>query len=271
MNVLFITNHYLDRNIGGPNASKGFLKVFSSIFNHMSLIFPDNHEGHINDFIPLNVEKIPHYDNRTQFQKLIDVYRGRLHGYHKFIKKHLKTNRYDLIIIDHSVIWSSLTTVFKGTKSTIITIHHNVEKDYHRDNPAHWLFRIPVKVYGVRAERDALLNSNVNLTLTKEDIVRLQKMYPSTKGSFYHLGVFDYQDLCFNISKNNDPKTFIITGALSFPQSNYPIMEFLKEYYPIVCRMMPDNTLIIAGREPTEELERTCKHFSSIQLIKNPP
>lgn len=271
MKVLLITNHYLDRKEGGPNASKGFIKLFSSVFSDITLIYPDNQKGHIDHYIPDNVQKIPYHDIRTKLNKLVDTYRGRLHGLYSIVKKQLDNNRYDLIIIDHSVIWASLTEILKGTESILITIHHNVEKYYHRDNPANLLYRIPLRLFALKAESQAVRNSHINLTLTKKDVEEFKKLFPNAKGTFYHLGAFDYQTIEFKASQKNDLSTYIITGALSFPQSNYPIIEFLNKYYPIICKYNPQNTLIIAGREPTEEMERACKQYSSVHLIKNPP
>lgn len=271
MNVLYITNHYLERNIGGPNASKGFIQVFASVFSNISIIYPDNPSSLNDSYIPSNVKKIPFYDHRSNIRKLLDIYGGHLHGLHSFVKQILRDNHYDLIVIDHSVIWASLTNILRNTGSLLVTIHHNVEKYYHRDNPSHILYRIPLKIFAEKAERDAVKYSYLNLTLTKEDIDTFYETYSSVKGNFYYLGALDYQIPAFKHSQYQDANTFIITGALSYPQSNIPIIEFIREYYPIINKIIPNNTLIIAGRNPTPEMVRECGLHAGIELQKNPP
>ena len=32
--VLFVTDHYIDKKIGGANASRGFIRAFSEIFDN---------------------------------------------------------------------------------------------------------------------------------------------------------------------------------------------------------------------------------------------
>ncbi len=269
--VLFITDHYIDKNIGGAKASRGFITVFSEVYEDLSLIYPDYEGSEIEKYIPSNVKGIPCLDNRSKIQKGIDIYRGRLHRYGDFVKKHLLSFHYDVIVIDHSRIWSSLASTFVNCSAKLITIHHNVEKDYVHDNPAPFYLRRPLRKYAIKAEKNAVIYSDINLTLTGKDKDDLQSMYPQAKGRFYHIGAFDYNMVNYNPSGEVNANTFIITGALSYRQSSVPIVEFINRFWPIILKMNSNSKLIIAGREPSKEIKIACIPYPSIELVSNPP
>ena len=268
--VLFITNHYLDKNIGSSRGSRGFITVFSKVFDGITFIYPDYEGSNIKQYIPSNVRGIPCVDHRSKFRKGLDVYRGRPHRYSDFVRKHLLSNQYDIIVIDHSCIWASLTNTFVQSGAKLITIHHNVEKDYVRDNPAPFYLRLPQLFCRVKAEKDATINSDINLTHTRRDKDVLQNLYPQAKGGFYHLGAFDYNVVQYNPSKKTEPCTFITTGVLSFRQSFVPIVDFVEKYWPIVVNEIPQARLIIAGKDPTNEIKEVCSGKPSIELYANP-
>ena len=268
--VLFITDHYIDKNIGSSKGSRGFIKVFSEIYKDVTFIYPDYEGSDIEQYIPLGVKKIPCIDNRNLVKKGIDYYRGRLHRFCDIVRRHLKKHKYEIIVIDHSHIWSSLTDAFVSSGAKLITIHHNVEKDYVRDNPVSFYLRIPYQYFSIKAEKDAVMNSNVNLTHTGKDKDDLMKMFPNAKGGFYHLGAFDYNMVDYNPSKVADPNTFIITGVLSTRQSTIPIVDFVNHYWPIVIEEKPKAKLIIAGRKPTDLIKKACSSNPSILLVADP-
>lgn len=270
LKVLFITNHYIDKQIGSSKGSRGFIKVFSELYNDITFIYPDYPGSNIIQYIPENVQGVPCIDTRSKIHKGLDVYRGRLHRYTNFVRAHLKKNRYDIIVIDHSRIWSSLTESLVKSGAKLITIHHNVEKDYVRDNPEAFYLRLPHSYYAMKAERDAVSYSDVNLTHTRKDKDDLMRMYPNAKGNFYHLGAFDYYKVEYAPSKVASDNIFIITGALSYRQSTVPIVEFLKEYWPMVLEERPMAKLIIAGSNPSASIVRACSKQTAVELIANP-
>ena len=93
MKVLFLTRHYLDQMLGGPNCSKAFACAIASIFNDATIIYPEHNETDsnltiFNDYP--NLKLIPVRDKLNKLQKVLDVYCGRLHRFTSFVSKFLK-------------------------------------------------------------------------------------------------------------------------------------------------------------------------------------
>ena len=142
--LLIITFHEFNKNNGGANGSKGFLRCFANLFDNCSLIYPW-FEGDTSSYIPAKFKLYPCRDERSRIRKALDAYRGVVSALCPFVKKHLKDFAYDIIVIDHSATAVSLVKVLKSTGARIITIHHNVERNYLNDNRKDFStsFRIP--------------------------------------------------------------------------------------------------------------------------------
>jgi len=186
----------------------------------------------------------------------------------------LRSHSYDIIVVDHSVTGTGLAGVLKQSGAKIITIHHNVERDYLRDNGKERpvIFRYPYNYFAKKSEKNCLKLSSVNLTLTEKDAGIFRSWYPNINIHAYCLGICEYRGILaksFPLVKKNSNK-FVITGSLCFIQSLKPILEFLEIYYPILKEECPDCELVIAGRNPSSELIDFCKNESNISLIPNP-
>lgn len=272
MRVLFITRHYLDENNGGSNATKANLRSIGELYDDVTLIYPEHTGGDSTDFIPKGVKPIPCYDYRKRWQKGFDIYRGHLHRAISFVKQHLKENIYDIVVIDHSIVANGLIKTISKTETKIITIHHNNESEYIKDNLPSWLYRIPFVYYVKKAEREALLLSNINVTLTEHDAQTFREWYPNRDIHCYNMGTYQWQDIPKMIDDDGIRlcKTFAITGSLNFLQSQKPVIEFIDKYYPILLHKVPEAKLIIAGRNPSQSVVEACNRYHSIELIPNP-
>lgn len=269
--TLIITRHYMDENNGGSNASKGFIWSLASINEDLTLIYPEHDDFDSRDFIPISVKRFPVYDNRAKVRKGLDVYRGRLHRFVDFTKKHLAKKKYDLIILDHSISAAGIIWDAKRSGSKIVTIHHNVEANYIKDNQPSWLYRIPFNYFSKKAERDALCLSDVNLTLTVDDAKVFESWYPSRNLHLHSVGICEYRkEIERHFEQFEFNKTFVISGSLNFHQSAAPIIEFIKKFYPIMKRDCPDCKLIITGRNPNDDVVQACANQDGIELIPNP-
>ncbi len=267
--LLIITRHRLNENNGGANGSKGFISCFANLFEDCSIIYPEFDDAY--KYISDKYKRFPCHDNRSRIRKGLDCYRGILSPLSSFTKSHLVNNHYDVIVIDHSFIASSLIETVKATGASIITIHHNVERDYQHDNRKEYsiLFRWPYIHFAIKAERNCLETSNLNLTVTQHDAEVFKSWYPGIR--VYNWGNFEYRPIPNkNFLAREKKKAFIITGSLSFVQSLQPILEFIRRYWPIVNKNYPDATLTIAGRNPAKELLQECINNPSISIVPNP-
>lgn len=267
--LLFITHHELDKSNGGANASKGFLRCFASLFDDCTIICHQIAE--IKPYIPDKVRYCPMCDKRSKVHKLFDMYRGVVSGHYYFVREHLKTNHYDVVVIDHTFTGAGLSKYIKSTGAKLITIHHNVERDYLHDNSKEkpLLYRFPFLYYCKKSERDCLRNSDVNLTVTERDASVFRSWYAGI--SVHNWGIFDYRDIDDTVFEEKPKgKVFVITGSLYFAQSLQPIIHFIQCYWPLLQQQCPQASLIIAGRNPSPALQYACTAAKGITLISNP-
>ena len=267
--LLYITHHQLNQNNGGANASKGFLHCLASLFDEGTVMCHNMKDA--KSFIPQHLVYMPLIDHRSKVRKLVDMYRGIINGYYYFVREHLKDQHYDVVVIDHTFSGAGLAAFIKDTGAKLITIHHNVERDYLRDNSKEkpLLYRWPFLHYSIKAEKESLQYSNVCLTVTKHDAQVFRSW--DINSHIHHWGIFAYQPIADKVFKQKPiGYTFIITGSLYFEQSLRPIIAFIRHYWPLVRQHCPQATLIIAGRNPSVALQEVCAGTTGITIIANP-
>lgn len=269
--LLYITSHKLSDNNGGANCSKFFVNAFAKLFDDCSIIFPAFDEPHA--VIPSKYKQYPCFDKRCKIKKGIDMYMGVVSALYAFIIKHIKIHSYKIIVIDHSVTGTSLVKILKATGAKLITIHHNVEKDYLKDNGAERpiIYRYAYNYYALKSEKECLENSDINITLTEKDASVFRTWY---KAKDIHAYCVSSRE-CINIPRKEletktNGYTFAITGSLSFIQSVSSILLFLEKYYPVLKKCCPDCSLLITGRNPAPILVKKCDIDPTIKLIPNP-
>lgn len=271
MRLLFITRSRLSENNGGVNATKGFIQCFAALFEDCSIICPIS--DNMQQVIPSKYKVYPYTDNRSLIHKGLDVYRGVICANYSFVRHHLREHRYDVIVIDNSFAGASLTSSIKATNVKVITIHHNVERDYLRDNAKEHsiVYRYPFIYFARKAERKCLLASDVNITLTAKDATTFQSWHEDRNLHLHPWSVFEHRPI---EDKRFVPRekgmTFVVTGSLYFMQSLFPIMDFIHRYWPLLLRTYPHAKLIVAGRNPAESLRQMCAKNEGITLIPNP-
>ena len=277
MRVLFFTHHYLDDNSGGSFASRAYINAFTEIADSCMLMYPDRGIP-ITDFIHKKciLRGIKH--ERSNIGKVIDYYLGKLHRYSKVMIPQIKEFKPDIVVFDNSRTTAGMLKKVKKLGVKTITIHHNYEMEYYRGTKPSVLWRMAFMYFMEKAERTAVQQSDLNLTLTEEDISLLQKHYDSQKlKKFDKLGSFE--SVTNPISTNNevlnnktDDKNlcFVITGTLGTYQTEVSVIPFLEIEYPELLKMLPDSKLIIAGRNPSDKMIIACSIYPGVELIANP-
>lgn len=64
-------------------------------------------------------------------------------------------------------------------------------------------------------------------------------------------------------------RRYIITGNLSSRQNLLSILPWLETYYPVLREVDPEGHLLLAGKQPTDELTSLCERLG-IELIPSP-
>ncbi len=273
MKFLIITNHFLSGNSGASFASRAYINAFAQISNECIVLYP---EDGIDITECLNTKcKLKGVKNDvSNFQKIVNIYLGRINRFYQVIFKEILDLDPDIIVFDNSRASAGYIKRLKNRGKKVITIHHNYEMEFYKGTKPAWLWRIPFLYYMRKAERYSVLYSDLNLTLTFQDIELLQNHYCSyRKNSFEKIGVFEYNKFDENTTINqikNNVLCFVITGALDAVQTELSLTRFLTDYYSIIQKYYPQNKLVIAGRNPTVKLRTQCKKYDNIELIANP-
>jgi glycosyltransferase involved in cell wall biosynthesis len=284
MRVLIITNHPIDRKEGGCIASRAYINAFSNIFKDCMLIYPANGNGNgngncneISHLVNPWLKTVPCKDQRPKWIKGLGVYIGKLHRFKRTTKKWLKLYKPDIVVFDSAIVSLGLIDLVKRLKIKIVTIHHNVEIDFFSDNLLPIQIRLPYLYYLKKAERNALLKSNLDLTLTENDTCRLKTLYAPDKNlNIRCLGVFEPEkhalsDLPYRSDFRDSKKiNIVITGSLAYSQNNLSIVEFLNDYFPVIRDLQENVIITIGGSKPSEQIKSMCNGHPQLRLISDP-
>lgn len=258
------------RSGGGALASHAYFNAFSKLANgNVDLICSNDVESKNTENENYAKGKIFFAPERPLYCKLLSIVTGRLNRYTTFAKKIIKKDCYDYIVFDHSCVAGPLVDYAARKGVRTITIHHNYEYEYYKDN-SKWLNRLLFLHHVVRNEKKAYQKSDVNLFLTKQDLDTFKKVYKRSVGNNAVIGTFEYKSNIhlLEFKKNNGACiTFSITGTLCNFQTNDGIKYFFSTLFPYVpseCK------IIVSGRNPTEDIIRLCRENPNVKLIKNP-
>ncbi len=270
MRILYITNTYLQGRSGVVNASKAFVNSFAELSESMTLVYPQKPEKYTPEINTKIVDLIPVEDKRSKVRKMLDYIAGKVHRYGKETYELFDPHKFDVAVFDTSNVSFHLIDKAKRSGLKVITIHHNFQLEYARDDmrpPKKYLTLFWTRIF----EKKAVVLSDLNLTLTKTDAESLQKYY-SEKSNFAVLGSFEFEKQELNVieeKKSNHSRSFVITGQLSSVQTENSLIPWIKEYSHAIKDEFPDSSLIITGRNPSERLKTICLEYG-IELIPSP-
>ncbi|MCC7380160.1 MAG: glycosyltransferase family 4 protein [Chitinophagaceae bacterium] len=275
MRVFIVTNHFLDGNGGGPYASRAVINGFAEFAEECLLLYPESREK-IDSYINPKVAVKGILSKKKSIEKLIDIYFGRINRFAGIFKQELIKFKPEVVVFDNSRASAGLIQIAKSAGCKIITVHHNYEVEYYRGTPPPKLWRYPLLHYMKKAEKKSVILSDLNLTLTEQDIDLLRKNYdPLNEKNFECLGIFEYKKSSdFSapeaVERKNNELCFVITGSLSSYQTEVSLLPFFEHYYPIVKKCFPRAKLIVAGKDPSESIKSLCNKNADVLLVANP-
>lgn len=267
MRTLFISHTYLDGNGGGVFASRTHINLFARVSTSMTLIYPCK-QGRLAEHIDQKrIEMVPVEDHRSKIHKFFDLCCGKVHRF-KLDKLFFSSKRFDVVVFDNSVVSSGLIKSFKKASIKVITIHHNYQIEYVLgDSPLITL--IPNLFWTWIYERQSVKYSDVNITLTGQDVELLRTHYDK-KAPFAVLGVFEYErSVAQRLTRSERGCRYVITGGLHNKQTEKSLMRWIQRYYPILKQQDPDAFLQIAGGGPSAALSNAIRK-AGIDLVDSP-
>ncbi|WP_286007813.1 glycosyltransferase [Barnesiella viscericola] len=268
--ALIVTNHYLNGVGGGVFASRAYINAFACIFEKIILLCPANEGDDINKFrINESVNIIPVCDNNTLFRKILNLCIGRVNRFHNVFEAVLEKYNFDVVVFDNSRASSGLLSIAHRYVSKVITIHHNYEYNYIKDNMS-GIIRLLLLYWTKKYEKNAVRESDLNVTLTEYDKRKLNQIYnKGNKAKIENIGCFEYEKRTFKNEFQFNPKTFLITGNLSAKQTIDSLNYWIDNYYPVLQKLCPNYKLIIAGKGPGKCLINKCID-NNIVVIPSP-
>ena len=269
MKILFVNINNPFGVGGGEFATHAYLQALSELSKGDVDVFI-REDIKIEDSIKANYIVVP---ERHLLSRLKSLFAGHLHRNVKAVRQRLAEGvRYDYCVFNNSKTSTGLIKQAKLLGIKVVTIHHNVEYEFVRDNISNWLRRSLMTLLVRKAERTAWHLSDYNLFLTRQDLHAFEKLYGSTNSVNGVIGTFEYNPLPpiphpSPVIHHPSPLTFAITGTLCLEQGIDGVRYFFNELY----QYLPEGSkVIISGRNPTEEVKALCNSNRNVQLIANP-
>ncbi len=267
---LLVVSHSNPYEIGGGSfACHAYAKAFSECFNgNADICVPAESKVLIDNSI--SYDKIIRVPQRTLLSRFISLFTGEIDRYSGYVKNLIKEDPecYSTVVINGCRESGSMARFLKSNGIKVITVFHNFERKYFKDN-----FKIPLirglMLFHIRnLEKTAYQYSDSNLFLTIDDLQQYEDIFgPKSINSL--IGVFEYKDIPNPAlrKKKNNALTFVITGLLCNTQGEDSIVYFFKELY----RYLPENSaLIVSGLDPTKKVVDLCNKYKNVTLIPNP-
>ena len=272
MKILFVTHHYLNGVGGGVFATRGYINAFAENCDEMHVLYPYKN-GAEPEGILAGVKLIPVTYEIPKWRKFVHLLKGKLHRFYNVFEKEIKRISPDVVVFDNSKCSDCLIDVAHRYNAKVITIHHNYEYEYNRDNLYGVMKQITL-FWVKRIEGNSIRKSDLNLVLTKEDKKLLEDNYLNGKeqGNIKLIGCFEYNNnkpVLQQADANDKRPQFIITGNLGAVQTVESLKEWFRIYYPVLKEVLPESSLVIAGKSPTEETRSFCKE-NGITLYDTP-
>ena len=254
---------------GGSFACHAYVKAFSECFDgDADICIPAESNNEVDGSIKYHsILRVP---KRSVFSRILSFFTGRIDRYSGFVRKLIRENHdlYSTVVLNGCRESGSMVKELKSSGIKVITIFHNFERAYFRDNCRIPFFR-GVMLYHIRTlEKRAYKYSDINLFLTQRDLDMYEKTYGANENNRL-TGVFEYKD---NIEperqeRSNQDLTFVITGLLNNKQGEDSIVYFFDQLFSF---LPSDSRVLVAGYKPTRRITGLCERFHNVTLIPNP-
>lgn len=254
---------------GGSFACHAYVKAFSVFWGgEADICIPAESDSKPDDTFSYNsIIKVP---KRSVFSRLLSFFTGRIDRYSGFVKKLVRDNPdvYSTVVINGCRESGSMVSDLRSLGINVITVFHNFERDYFRDNCKIPFFRGVMLCHIRTLEKRAYMHGNVNLFLSQHDMDMYEKTYGVNSANRL-TGVFEYKEIVVPDKQERMHRdlTFVITGLLNNKQGEDGISYFFDRLYG--C-LPAGSKVLIAGYNPTRKITGICKRYHNVTLIPNP-
>lgn len=183
------------------------------------------------------------------------------------IKRFLSLENIDLIHCDTIGLAEYVKYYFNIKKALD---HHNIEscmmlrRAKREKNPLKKFYFYLEGLKLQRYEAKVCHMFDINLVVSKADRKRLLKIAPNAKVEIIPNGV---DTKYFKPEKSKHiPHTLLFTGTLNFYPNEDAVLYFFYNIWPLLKKIYPDLTFIIAGKSPTLRIKEITKRDPNIKL-----
>ncbi|GAB7257505.1 glycosyltransferase [Polaribacter sp. OB-PA-B3] len=274
--IVFITKHDPTKIGGGAFATRAYLEALNKIYPKQVVLFvADSYEENVLSYESSKIIKVL---PRTKFSAILGILIGKLTRFDTVIKSWANKNKdnLDTVVFDGSVVGGSFINIFKKFNCKLVTIHHNYEVEYQKENKSIETIRGNFLFWIKKFEKRAYLSSHINLFLTQPDLNLFKVKYGNSSSTQKVIGCFEFfknKEIIYNKNTTsfNSKETLklIISGSLVTYQTLDGVNWFLEAIYPKLKEKHKNIEIIITGRSPSEELMQKCKELS-VTIIPSP-
>jgi glycosyltransferase involved in cell wall biosynthesis len=273
--IVFITRHDPTKLGGGAFATRAYLEALNKIYPKQVVLFvADSYEDNVLSYESSKIIKVL---PRTKFSAILGILIGKLTRFDTVIKSWVKDNKdtIDTVVFDGSIIGGNFINIFKKYNCKLVTIHHNYEVEYHKENKSIETIRGSFLYWIKKFEKRAYVSSNINLFLTKPDLSLFIRKYGDNNSVKEVLGCFEFnkketvKKVIDSATINFNTIKLVISGSLVTYQTLDGVNWFLDTIYPKLKEKYTNIELTITGRSPSEELIEKCKSLK-VNIIPSP-
>ncbi len=202
----------------------------------------------------------------------VDLHKHQLPALRREVQQLLDTGDFDLCIAD---FMSALPNVSLATRTPVVLFSHNVEymiwKRLH-DNEPNWIKRMMLTVEWRkmrRAETRVCDAVAATITVSEEDALLLRRTSPQALIAAVPTGV-DVHYFTQDKAVAQAPFNLVFSGSMDWLPNEDAMLFFMQDVLPLVQREIPQVTLCIVGRHPSERL-RAAAFLQSVEVTGTVP
>lgn len=270
--VLFIATANPFIRGGGSQATRAYLDSVIDIYGAENLT------------VMISEEDITHIEPEYSNLEFITVKRPsivsfmvnylcrNLHRFGRQLYKELKSGKYDVCIINGSLVAGWVLNRLNNTTVKLVVIHHNIEIEYHRDNQTKISLNGLFYKYIAWNEMKAYKLADLNLFLTKYDQSFMESHYGEHKGQNWWIGCYEYKKIT-KVAPKRDCQhdyTIVISGSLCDYQTIHGIKNFCSLYLKYALDIFYDLKILVAGRRPSDNMLSLLGNSDCFKVIANP-
>ena len=153
----------------------------------------------------------------------------------------------------------------------IVVIHHNFDKEYYLGNKSLITLYGRTGYFVERFEKKSYTKADVNCYLTPQDQTLFENHYGKNSNPSYVIWAFEPESVHVESPSKDIRKKIVVCGSMNTLQTISGINELRENYYDIICKYCPEWELVLAGRNPQNEVyEFQKKNPERIKVIPNP-